>query len=63
MIEMPGRFARGTKARMRGSVGREGRMSRGLRGGGEAREDEKRHKMRNRIIQSFQVFAVFQLQH
>lgn len=43
MIEMPGRFAQGTKARMRGSVGREGRMSRGLKGGGEAREDEKRY--------------------
>lgn len=37
MIEMPGRFARGTKVEMRGREGREGRMS-GGRGGGAAEE-------------------------
>lgn len=33
MIEMPGRFARGTKVGMRGREGREGKMSGGGGGG------------------------------
>lgn len=41
MIEMPGRFARGTKVGMRGREGREGRIS-GGRGGGKVEEERER---------------------
>lgn len=66
MIEMPGRFARGTKVGMRGREGREGKMSGGGGGGGweveeRPREAEDRKKKdakwkTPRIIESFRVF-------